>query len=110
LARWNFSDPGGSKKTGQSGKRFYVHGLDLMVVCEHEKGTEMKTFALALGWCLLLVLCWPLALLLLIAIPFIWVILLPFRLAAVCVSAMFVLLRALLFLPARLLGDHPARS
>jgi hypothetical protein len=57
-----------------------------------------------IAWCFLFVLAWPIAVLLLVLLPFIWLILLPFRLAAVAVSAMFALIRAILFLPARLLG------
>jgi hypothetical protein len=55
-------------------------------------------------WLILLVLCWPLALLLW---PLVWLISLPFRLIGVSVEAVFALLRALLFLPARLFGHRP---
>ena len=61
-----------------------------------------------LVWLLLLVVCWPLALLALIAYPFVWLLLLPFRLVGITVEAVFGLLKALLFLPARLLGARPA--
>lgn len=58
-------------------------------------------------WCLLLVFCWPLALLALIAYPFVWLILLPFRIVGIAVHGVFDLLRAILFLPARVLrGPH----
>ena len=60
-------------------------------------------------WCLLLVLCWPLALLALVAYPFVWLLSLPFRLVGVTVEGVFAALRAVLFLPARLLGGAPAR-
>lgn len=60
-----------------------------------------------IAWCLLLVVCWPLALLVLILFPFVWLVCLPFRLAGVVISAAFALIRALLFLPARLLGGGP---
>jgi hypothetical protein len=59
-------------------------------------------------WLLLLVVCWPLALLALIAYPLVWLLSLPFRLVGITVSAVFEFLRALLFLPARLLGARPA--
>jgi hypothetical protein len=65
----------------------------------------MTTFLL---WLLLFVLCWPLALLALVAYPFFWLLLLPFRLVGVTVSALFELLRAILLLPARLLGGPRA--
>jgi len=48
--------------------------------------------------------CWPLALLALVLAPFVWLVALPFRLVGVCLAATFALVRALLFLPARLLG------
>jgi hypothetical protein len=54
-------------------------------------------------WLILLVLCWPLALLALVAYPFVWLLLLPLRLLGVAVDSVFELLRALLFLPSRLL-------
>jgi hypothetical protein len=61
----------------------------------------MTTFLL---WVLLLVVCWPLALLALVAWPFVWLLSLPFRLVGITFSALFAFLRALLFLPARVLG------
>ena len=70
----------------------------------------MKILILFLGWCLLLVLCWPLALLTLVLAPLIWLLSLPFRLIGLCVGAVFALLRAVLFLPARLLGWRPSNS
>ncbi|MBN8742232.1 MAG: hypothetical protein BGP24_16135 [Lysobacterales bacterium 69-70] len=59
-------------------------------------------------WLLLFVLCWPLALLALVLYPLIWLLSLPFRLVGITLSAVFEFLRALLFLPARLLGAKPA--
>lgn len=55
-------------------------------------------------WLLLLVVCWPLALLALVLYPFVWLVLLPFRLVGIAVDGVFQLLKAVLFLPARLLG------
>ena len=55
-------------------------------------------------WLILLVLCWPVALLALVLYPFVWLLLLPFRLAGIAVGGVFELLRALLLLPARVLG------
>ncbi|MEZ5412999.1 MAG: hypothetical protein R3F03_01680 [Opitutaceae bacterium] len=57
-------------------------------------------------WCGLLMLCWPLALLALVLLPVLWLIALPFRLAGMIIAAAFALIRALLFLPARLLGGR----
>ncbi|HTT55478.1 MAG TPA: hypothetical protein VMF63_00085 [Opitutaceae bacterium] len=64
----------------------------------------MRIIGVFLLWCLLLAVCWPLALLALVLAPFVWLVALPFRLVGVCVAATFALVRALLFLPARLLG------
>jgi len=58
-------------------------------------------------WLILLVLCWPLALLALILYPIIWLLLLPFRLLGIAVEGVFELLRAILLLPARILGSRP---
>lgn len=60
-----------------------------------------------IGWLILLVLCWPLALLALILWPFVWLISLPFRLVGITFDALFALLRAVLYLPARVLGHRP---
>lgn len=68
----------------------------------------MTTLAAFIGWCILFVLCWPLALLALVLWPLVWLILLPFRLIGLTFSAVFALLRAIFFLPARLLGWRPA--
>ena len=54
-------------------------------------------------WCLLLVFCWPIALLALIAYPFVWLILLPFRIVGIAVHGVLAFLRALFFLPVRIL-------
>ena len=58
-------------------------------------------------WLILLVLCWPLALLALVAYPFVWLLLLPFRLLGVAVDGVFSFLRAVLMLPARIVGGRP---
>jgi hypothetical protein len=65
----------------------------------------MATFLL---WLILLVLCWPLALLALVLYPVVWLLLLPFRLLGMAVEGVFSFLKALLFLPARILRG-PAR-
>jgi uncharacterized membrane protein YgaE (UPF0421/DUF939 family) len=58
-------------------------------------------------WCLLLIFCWPIALLALIAYPFVWLILLPFRILGIAVGGVLAFLRALFFLPVRILrGPH----
>jgi hypothetical protein len=55
-------------------------------------------------WLLLLVLCWPLALLALLLWPVVWVVSLPFRILGIAFEGVFEILRALVMLPARLLG------
>jgi hypothetical protein len=57
-------------------------------------------------WLLLLVLCWPLALLALLLYPIVWLLMLPFRLVGLTVEGVFELLRALILLPARVLGGR----
>lgn len=58
-------------------------------------------------WLLLLVVCWPLALLALLLWPIVWLVSLPFRLVGITFEALFALLRAILLLPARVLGYKP---
>jgi hypothetical protein len=64
----------------------------------------VKILIAFLVWCLLLVFAWPLALLVLVLFPFVWLLSLPFRLVGITFEALFALLRAILFLPARVLG------
>ena len=59
---------------------------------------------LFVGWCILFVLCWPVALLALLLFPVVWLLSLPLRLLGITINAVFALISALLFLPARLLG------
>ena len=58
-------------------------------------------------WCILFVLCWPVAVLGLVLYPLVWILTLPFRLVGIAVGGVFALVKALLFLPARLLGHRP---
>jgi hypothetical protein len=60
-------------------------------------------------WLLLLVICWPLAILALLAWPIVWLISLPFRLLGIAFEGVFGLLRAIVTLPARVLGGGAAR-
>ena len=57
-------------------------------------------------WLLLFVLCWPLALLALFLYPLVWLLMLPFRLVGLAVEGVFELLRAIILLPARVLGSR----
>jgi hypothetical protein len=60
----------------------------------------MITFLL---WCILFVVCWPLALLALVLYPLIWLLLLPFRILGIAVGGVLELVKAVIFLPARVL-------
>ena len=64
----------------------------------------MKLLLFFLGWCLLFVLSWPVALVALVLAPFVWLLSLPLRLLGITVDAVFALIKAMLMLPARLLG------
>ena len=61
-----------------------------------------------LAWLVLFVLCWPLALLALVLYPLMWLLALPFRLLGMTLDAVFETLKAVLFLPARMLGARRA--
>jgi hypothetical protein len=65
----------------------------------------MLTFLL---WLLLFVVCWPLAILALVLYPVVWLLVLPFRVVGIAVGGVLELLRAVVMLPARLLGARPA--
>lgn len=54
-------------------------------------------------WCILLVFCWPLAILALVLYPIVWLLLLPLRLIGIAVEGALELVRAIIFLPARIL-------
>jgi hypothetical protein len=69
----------------------------------------VKALILFVGWCILFVLCWPLAIVALILFPLVWLLSLPLRLIGISVSALFALIRAVLFLPARLLGPRKCK-
>ena len=66
----------------------------------------MKLLFFLFCWCVLFFVCWPLALIMALLLPFLWLALLPFRLAWIVTEAVLALLKALLFLPARLLGHR----
>lgn len=66
----------------------------------------MSFVLVVIAWCLLWIVAWPLALLAIFLLPLLWLLSLPFRALAVVVEAMFAFIKALLFLPARLLGHR----
>jgi len=60
-------------------------------------------------WCILLVLCWPVAILALVLFPFVWLLLLPFKLPGITAGGVLALVKAVIFLPARILGGPAIR-
>jgi len=64
----------------------------------------MALLFVLIGFGVLVLLCWPLALMLLVVWPILWLLSIPFRILGIVVEATLALIRALLFLPARLLG------
>jgi hypothetical protein len=78
----------------------------LRIIDQRAKDLGAKMFSFLL-WCILLVVCWPLALLALFLYPLVWLVLLPFRLLGIAVGGALELVRAIIFLPVRLLrGRH----
>jgi hypothetical protein len=59
---------------------------------------------------LLLALCWPLALFALVLWPLVWLMSIPFRLLGIAFEGIFAFLRAVVMLPARVLGQPVVRS
>ena len=72
----------------------------------NELPQKMKLLLSLLLWSLLLALCWPLALLVLVLWPLFWLLSIPFRIVGTLMEALLALVKALLFLPARLLGHR----
>lgn len=64
----------------------------------------MKFLIVLLLWTLLLAVCWPLGLLFLFVLPLLWLLSIPFRIVGALIESLLALVRALLLLPARLLG------
>ncbi|MCP5052673.1 MAG: hypothetical protein GY940_36230 [bacterium] len=61
----------------------------------------MTTFLL---WIVVLFVFWPVALLAIILYPLVWLLMLPFRLIGIAVDGVFTFIKAVITLPARLLG------
>lgn len=79
--------------------------IDSRVIVDGE-GVVVVGFLL---WCILFVLCWPVAVVGLILYPIVWLLLLPLRLIGITVGAVLALVKAIIFLPARLLGHRPGK-
>ena len=56
-----------------------------------------------LVWVFLLIFCWPLAIVAIILYPLVWLLLLPFRILGIAVEGVLELVKAIIFLPARVL-------
>jgi hypothetical protein len=70
----------------------------------------MRILIALILWTILFVFSWPLAILALILFPFVWLLSIPFRLLGITFQALFAFLKALFFLPARILGHKPNRA
>ena len=66
----------------------------------------MQFLLIVLVWCLLFVVAWPLAILIVFLLPILWLLSIPFRIFGILLGAVLAFLKALLFLPARLLGHR----
>ena len=62
-----------------------------------------------LVWLVLLFFCWPLAIVAIVLYPIVWLFLLPFRLLGIAVGGVLELVKAIIFLPARILRG-PSRA
>jgi hypothetical protein len=67
----------------------------------------MNLFLLIIVWLLVAVFFPVVAIVVLILFPIVWLLAIPLQFAGLLVDATFELLRALLLLPARLLGSRP---
>ena len=66
----------------------------------------MQFVFVVIAWCVLFAVAWPLALLVLVLMPILWLLALPFRLVGAVIEGAFALVKALIFLPARVLGHR----
>jgi hypothetical protein len=97
--RWQ----GGVAGQCQGGGAGDERDTEISGACKHFD-EDTQTMVKFLLWLLLLVFCWPLALLALVLWPVVWLLSIPFRLLGIAVDGVFSLLRAIVMLPARVLG------
>ncbi len=64
----------------------------------------MAFLLLLAAWVILFMVAWPIAVVLAVALPFLWLLSIPFRIVGIALEAVLALIRAILFLPARILG------
>ena len=66
----------------------------------------MKTLIVLIAWLVLLAVSWPLAIVALLLWPVIWLLSIPFRIVGALLDALLAFIKAILLLPARLLGHR----
>jgi hypothetical protein len=66
----------------------------------------MSFVLVVLAWCVLFVVAWPLALMAIVLLPLLWLLSIPFRIFGVLVEALLAFIKAIFFLPARILGHR----
>lgn len=66
----------------------------------------MQFVLVVIFWCLLFVIAWPLAIMLVVLLPLLWLLSIPFRIFGILLGSVLAFLKALLYLPARLLGHR----
>lgn len=66
----------------------------------------MRVLSVLLLWAIVLVLCWPVALVVLVLWPILWLLSIPFRIVGALMDGILALVKAILMLPARLLGHR----
>lgn len=59
-------------------------------------------------WAIVLVLCWPVALVLVVLWPILWLLSIPFRIVGALMEGILAFIKAILLLPARMLGYRSA--
>jgi hypothetical protein len=64
----------------------------------------MGFLVLLVLWLFVLIVAWPIAIIVAVLLPFFWLLSIPFRIVGIVVEALLAFLKALLFLPARILG------
>ena len=66
----------------------------------------MKAILVFIGWLILVAVCWPVAILALMLWPLVLLISIPLSIIGIGVGAALALLKALVYLPARILGHR----
>lgn len=60
----------------------------------------------AAAWIVLFMIAWPIALFFAVLLPIFWLLSIPFRVFAIVVESLLAFIRAILLLPARVLGHR----